>query len=162
MFDKNLAPKHYRDRRNLPKVRATFCWRLFDKILNVTVVDSFLGFLLILHVTFRSIKIYWKSHSCCSIEPDFWGSDSVFCSTWGKNVNSSLNKMWLCFFPSLHNWIVLRPWGRLWGFTIQCPSVLRAWKSFMFQKGRGKWFLKLWQWLFFVCHLLIVILNIPW
>lgn len=48
MFDKNLAPKHYRDRRNLPKVGATFSWSsltlvvsLSDKILDVTVVTGF-------------------------------------------------------------------------------------------------------------------------
>lgn len=44
MFDKNLAPEHYRDRRNLLKVGTAFCRvflilevYLFDKILYVTV-----------------------------------------------------------------------------------------------------------------------------
>lgn len=49
MFDKNLAPKHYRDRRNLPKVGTTFSWSfltlevsVFDKILDMTVLTVFL------------------------------------------------------------------------------------------------------------------------
>lgn len=48
MFDKNLAPEHYRDRRNLLKVGTAFCRvflilevYLFDKILYVTVMTVF-------------------------------------------------------------------------------------------------------------------------
>lgn len=68
MLDKNLASEHYRDRRNLPKVAAEFCFCFFSLFVVFLTVKFYLCAIKTLHVIF--MPVFFFSRLCKSVACD--------------------------------------------------------------------------------------------